>query len=204
MAINDIRESVERGSGPWTTDTFLDRLIRGLTDRMSPVIESLEDRLGELEDAILEKQTIEMRTTLARIRQQAIALRRHISPQREALARLVTMESSWLTEASRHHIRESADHLIRIVEDLDELRERAAIIQDELSNHLSESMNRRMYSLSIIAGIFLPLGLITGLLGINVAGIPGAGTPWAFAVVCVVLAVIVILEIIIFRKLRWL
>jgi len=203
MAINDIRESMERGSGPRATDAFLDRIARGLTDRMGPVVESLEDRLGEVEDEVVEKHSIELRKTLATIRQQAIGLRRHISPQREALARLVTMEASWLSEASRHHIRESADHLIRIVEDLDELRERAAIIQDELSNHLSESMNRRMYSLSVIAGIFLPLSLITGLLGINVAGIPGADAPWAFAAVCVVLVVLVILEIIIFRKLRW-
>lgn len=40
-----------------------------------------------------------------------------------------------------------------------------------------------MYVLSLVAAIFLPLGLLTGLLGINVGGIPGTESPWAFTVV---------------------
>jgi zinc transporter len=203
MAIQDLRDAIERGSGPRTPDAFLDHLVRQLTDRMSPVIESLEDQLAPVEDAILEKQSFVMRTMLATIRQQAIGLRRYVGPQREALARLLTIEASWLMESCRRHLRESADRVTRIVEDLDAIRERAAVVQDELSNRLSDSMNRRMYALSVIAGLFLPLGLITGLLGINVAGIPGADTPWAFAAVCAGLVVIVIIEILIFRRLKW-
>ena len=54
----------------------------------------------------------------------------------------------------------------------------------------AETMNRQMLILSVVAAIFLPLGLITGLLGINVGGIPGADNPWAFAIVCVLLVVL--------------
>jgi Mg2+ and Co2+ transporter CorA len=57
------------------------------------------------------------------------------------------------------------------------------IVQEELNSRLSEQMNRAMYTLSIVAAIFLPLGLLTGLLGINVGGIPGTESPWAFLVV---------------------
>ena len=53
------------------------------------------------------------------------------------------------------------------------------VIQDELSNRLSDRMNRNMYLLSVVAAIFLPLGFLTGLLGVNVAGIPGTDSPWA-------------------------
>ena len=51
-------------------------------------------------------------------------------------------------------------------------------------------MNRQMLVLSIVAAVFLPLGLLTGLLGINVGGIPGTNDPWAFSIVCAVLVVI--------------
>jgi zinc transporter len=202
-AIDDIREAIRKGSGPRTTDAFLDQLARRLTSRMRPVIDALEDRLAEVEDAILEQQSFVMRTTLAGIRQQAISLRRYIGPQREALSNLISIDAPWMAEPSRRHLRESADRVTRIVEDLDTIRERAAVVQDELSNRLSDSMNRRMYALSVIAGLFLPLGLITGLLGINVAGIPGADTPWAFAAVCAFLGVIVLIEVLIFRRLKW-
>jgi zinc transporter len=89
------------------------------------------------------------------------------------------------------------------VEDLDSGRERASIVQDELTTRLSEKMNRNMYVLSVIAGIFLPLSLLTGLLGINVGGIPGDKWPWAFTVVTIGLFVVGFVEYFLFRRLKW-
>jgi zinc transporter len=65
-------------------------------------------------------------------------------------------------------------------------------------------MNRTMYHLTVVASIMLPLGFLTGLLGINVGGIPGAESPWGFAAVCGILAGIVGAQVILFRRLRWL
>jgi zinc transporter len=89
------------------------------------------------------------------------------------------------------------------VEDLDSARDRAAVAQDELTGRLAEQTNKTMYVLSIVAGIFLPLGLLTGLLGINVGGMPGVDNPWAFTVVCVILVVTAIFEVILFRRKGW-
>ena len=86
----------------------------------------------------------------------------------------------------------------------DSARERAAVIQEEIKNRLSEKMNKAMYLLSIVAAIFLPLGLLTGLLGINVGGIPGAEFKWAFAVVTAILLLIGIVLVLWFKKIRWL
>lgn len=92
----------------------------------------------------------------------------------------------------------------QIVEDLDAIRECAAVIQDELMNRLSDQKNRNMYLLTIVATIMLPLGFFTGLLGINVDGIPGSeNAPWAFALVCALLVLVVGLEVWILRRLRW-
>jgi len=65
-------------------------------------------------------------------------------------------------------------------------------------------MNKAMYVLSIVAAIFLPLSLLTGLLGINVGGIPGAENKWAFLLVTFFLVMIALLLIGLFRRLKWL
>ena len=99
---------------------------------------------------------------------------------------------------------EIAERMARFVEDLDSARERAAITQEELNNRLSEQMNKAMYLLSIIAAIFLPLGLLTGLLGINVGGIPGTESKWAFSIVTVILVGLAIALLVWFKKIKWL
>ena len=88
------------------------------------------------------------------------------------------------------------------MEDLDAARDRAAVCQDELNNRLSEQMNKTMYVVSIVAAVFLPLSLLTGLLGINVGGIPGTESKWAFGIVCGLLVVVTAVEIWIFRRVK--
>ena len=67
-------------------------------------------------------------------------------------------------------------------------RERAAVTQDEVNNRLSHQMNRTVYLLTLVATMLLPLNLITGVLGINVGGIPGADNRWGFSIVVALLA----------------
>ena len=65
-------------------------------------------------------------------------------------------------------------------------------------------MNKAMYVLSIVAAIFLPLGLLTGLLGINVGGILGTENNWAFTAVTVALIAVAIGLVVWFKKIKWL
>ena len=84
------------------------------------------------------------------------------------------------------------------------VRERCAVIQDELMNRQSEKMNKNMYLLAIVAAVMLPLGFVTGLLGINVDGMPGASnTPWAFGAVSIALIIVGAIEVWLLRRLRW-
>ena len=109
---------------------------------------------------------------------------------------------SWMEEHHRAQLGVIADRTALQVEDLEALRERAAVIQDEIMNQLSARLNRTMYLLSVIAAIFLPLGFLTGLLGVNLGGIPGSVWPWAFLVACIVFAVITAIEVWLFRRWR--
>ena len=98
---------------------------------------------------------------------------------------------------------EVSDRVTRYMEDLDVIRDRASVINDELANRLAERMDRTMYLLSLVTLVFLPLTVISGMLGMNVGGIPGGNIPWAFAVTCLLFAGIAGFEIWLLRRLRW-
>lgn len=203
LSVADICTAIEKGKGPRTSGEFLEDVADRLMSRMGGVIDELEDKVAELEEAVLTAESHELRPKLASIRRVAIGLRRYMAPQREAISRLQSEKMSWLTNEDRVRLREVYDHLTRYLEDLDAARERAAVTQEELVSRLSEQTNNRMYVLSVVAAIFLPLGFLTGLLGINVGGIPGAEHKASFAIFCMFLVVLVTIELIIFKKKKW-
>jgi len=204
MAINDIHEAIEGGRGPKSAVGFLTMVIDRMVNRMGDVVADIDDQVDELEDTVLTAESYELRSQLAKIRRQIIGLRRYIAPQRDVMARLQNEPLEWLSDKAKLHLRELLERTARFVEDLDSARDRAAITQEELNNRLSEQMNKAMYVLSIVAAIFLPLSLLTGLLGINVGGIPGAENKWAFLLVTFFLVMIALLLIGLFRRLKWL
>jgi len=184
MALTDIQDRLQRGKGPTNAGEFLTQLVEGLSDKMVDVLDSLDDTVDDLEERVLEQPKKLISNRISEIRRQIIRLRRHMAPQREVLIKLQNEKIAWLNEENRLDLREAAESMTRYVEDLDSAKERAAIIQDSLENRSNAQMNRTMYLLSIITAVFLPLGFITGLLGINVGGIPGTKNPNAFAIVC--------------------
>ncbi len=203
-AVQDMRNNIDTGKGPCSTAEFLVMVAERIADRMGNVVSELDDNVGALEDSVLTADSHELRSQLADMRRTSISLRRYIAPQRDVLARLLIDRIGWLADTNRAHLREVAERTARFVDDIDSARERATVTQEELNNRLSEQMNKAMYLLSIVAAIFLPLGLLTGLLGINVGGIPGAEFKWAFVVVTAILLLIGIGLILWFRKIKWL
>ena len=203
MAVQDLRERIEAGRGPQDLGELLVAIAGGLIQRMGPVIDGLDEAADDIEEEVILKGRRDIRPKLIHLRQQTIGLRRYLSPQREALSRILAEDRPWFHGRHKLRLREVADRTVRYIEDLDQVRERASIVQDELMNRLSEQMNRTMYVLTLVAAIMLPLGFLTGLLGINVGGIPGAENPAAFLIVCLALAVLVLFQVLIFRRLRW-
>jgi len=204
LAVDGLRDDLARGKGARTGPGFLIRLTQGLTDRVLVIVDAIADTLDELEDALVAGDMDMLGERLMPLRRQTIALRRHLAPQRDALTRLHIECEDFFDDHQRARLREVADRVYRIVEELDAMRERAAIIQDERRTHISERMNQAIYLLSIVATIMLPLTLVSGLLGMNVGGIPGEKMAWAFWIVCGGLAAVAVALLIFFRRIRWL
>ena len=201
-AVADLMAAIDRGAAPSTTGDLVARLALRLADRMEPVIAGEHERIDDLEDRLETEKVDEARAELADIRHEAIILRRFIAPQRDALTTLAIEDLSWLDDRDRSRIREAGDRTTRILEELEAVRERAALVHDQLMEKRAEQMNRYTLLLSVVAAIFLPLGLITGLLGINVGGIPGSQEGYAFWVVCGLLVGIGAVQLAIFRWIK--
>lgn len=204
LSEDDIAGAFKENQGPRSTGEFIAEFSERLISRMEGTVESIEDRVGQMEEEVIMSGNHATRSMLSEIRREAIMLRRYLGPQKEAMVKLQTEKIPWLNENERLQLRETTDRLIRYMEDLDSVRDRAAVTQEELVNRLSEQMNTRMYVLSLVAAIFLPLGFFTGLLGINVGGIPGSENQHAFVIFIAMLVSIVALQIVIFKKKHWL
>ena len=203
QAASELSQAIEKGAGPRNAGEFVESLTDRMVERMVDVIDDISDQVDELEEAVLTMESYELRPKIAQLRRNAIGLRRYLAPQREAVARLFSEKVEWLSDMDRSRLRESADRTTRFVEDLDLARERAVVVQEELVSRLSERMDRTMYVLSIVAAIFLPLGFLTGLLGVNVGGIPGTDFNGSFAIFCVILVLLFGLQIWLFKVKKW-
>lgn len=204
MAVSKLLEQFQQGEGPRNSAELIIHLSEQLVERMGVTVEALEDQLSDLELDLLAQPGSEMRQAVRSLRRQIVTLRRYFTPQRDAFNQMSSERLSWLSADMKLALREINDQLLRHIEDLDIIRERAAMAQEELASQQGEQLNLRMYVLSIISAIFLPLGFLTGLLGINVGGIPGADSEYAFLIFLLMLVLLVGGLLLLFRRWRWL
>ena len=192
--------------GPRDGGAVFERLVSRLTERMSDAVLAFDERLDDIEASVDAERpgAGDARRELSRLRRRVVAMRRHVYPQREALTSFLLEPPDWLSKRARAALRETNDRLVRYVEELDAARERALVIRDDIQNRLAERTNRILFALSILSAIFLPLTFATGLLGMNVGGLPGTGTPAGFAVACVAMLAVGVAELAVLWRLGWL
>jgi zinc transporter len=203
-AVMGVAATIRAGSGPRTPAELITQIIEGVLEPVVTCVDTLDDAAAHIEEVALTAGAPELRAGIADLRRRAIALRRFIGPQREAFTRLAGLQVPWLDEPARARLREAADRLTRTVEELDAARDRAAVTHEELAGRLSEVSSQRLYVLSLITAVFLPLGFLTSLLGVNVGGIPGRDVPWGFWLLCGLFAAAIAVQLWLFRRLRWL
>jgi zinc transporter len=203
LSIQDIRDSIESGGGPNTTGEFVVALVERLADRIGGVVNDIEEQLEQAEEESDESKPFELRHKLGILRRQTAAIRRYLAPQRDVLDRLYRQPGPFFSDREANALREESDRITRYLEDLDLARERAVVLQEELIGRLAHEQNSRMYLLSVIAAVFLPLTFVTGLLGMNVAGLPGTESPTAFIVSLIVMVALGVVLVLFFKWKRW-
>lgn len=202
-AVGDIEAHIKAVKAPKDSGDFICQLTSLMFDRMELALSELDESTDDIEEQILEDADTSLREQIIDVRKKAIIFRRYMAPQRDAISQLRMANLKWLKEDHKRYLQEAYNHVTRHVEDLDAIRERAQIVKDELANIMADRLNHNMYVLSVIAAIFLPLGFLTGLLGINVGGIPGSDNPYAFLIFCALLILLVLVQVVLFKKLKW-
>ncbi len=180
LSVLDVRDAIVAGRGPATTGAFIATIVETLADRIGAFVDSIEERTSTAEDEFAQIDPADFRRVLAALRREIALVRRFLAPQRDALDRLTRLPGPWLSEDDAMQLRTEADRITRYMEDLDLARERAVVLQEELLSQLAQEQNSRMYLLSVVAALFLPLTFVTGLLGMNVGGLPGTDSTWGF------------------------
>lgn len=203
-SLKALATAVEKGKGPDTAGGLLVELVEHIVDHVVTRVDKLGDDIAACEDQVLtDNRGGNLRARLADLRRRAIQLRRFLAPQRDALTKLAQVALPWFHDAHHERVAEAADRMTRTLEELDAARDRASITQEELSSMVSEITNRRLYVLSIITAVFLPLGFVCSLLGVNVGGVPLQKEDWAFWALIGMFAIGVGIQLYIFKKRGW-
>ncbi|MEW9918227.1 zinc transporter ZntB [Marimonas sp. MJW-29] len=203
FALEDIRQDMIAGKGPATTAAFVELLVGKLTARVQEEVARISE-LTEFYEDDLEDDSTPIPTELSVTRRQVIRLRRYLDPQRVALTKLAAVDLPIIPEPDGLKLRELANRTTLAVEELDSMRERLVTVQDEHDLHVACSQARHSFILSLAAAVFLPLSFLTGLFGVNIAGMPGMENPAAFTILCLGMAVLALLLLLLFRLRRWL
>lgn len=180
-SIRDLSQALEEGKGPTSPGAFLVALTDRLGDRIGNTVEAIEDALDRSEDEGAEISTF--RATLSELRRKTARLRRYLAPQRDAFDRLSRADGDIISRTEGAMLQEQANRITHFIEEMDLVRERAMVAQEETLSNIAYEQNARMLVLSIVAAVFLPLAFFTGLMGMNVAGLPGLEHAHAFWIV---------------------
>lgn len=203
-ALEDIAAACAAGQGPTSPGAFLTLLAENLTGRIEQATSALMDQLDVLEEEVLTKASPALRQQIINMRMRSVIFHRYVVPQRDAVSDLLFIGKHLLDRRSRRQAEETRQRLARVAEDLMALRENCAILREEIAAQMSDRLNRNMYILSVVTVIFLPLGFLTGLFGVNIGGMPGVDSPLAFWFFCGALLGLFGVSLWLFRRLRWL
>ena len=202
--ILEIARRLAKGDGPATPGAFLADLVEEHLDEVETQVEMIEDDATRIAQMIgshkLEFACPNMADTETRIS----GFLRHLAPQRPVLATLSTLHHPVLDGRHRARLDDGLNRLLRYLETLQNLREQIAILNDQVSRIQDRRLNRSSYAFAAAATIFLPLGFVTGLFGVNLMGLPLEDSPqgfWILTVICLALSLGLLA---LFRWRKWL
>ncbi len=188
---------------PLSPADLVARLALRAADRIEPLIERMGEMLDGIEEALIANRNQGSRVRLAQLRRTLINMRRLIWPQRDALTTLEIEDLSFFTARDRVRLREAAARTARLGDEMQTLSERAVLVHEQVLDTRAEQMNRTMLLLAAATVVLMPLTVISGVLGMNVEGIPFHDSPYAFWVVTGLLAVLGLGIYLFMRKQKW-
>lgn len=199
--IDELKNKITGSKKTFNTKKLFLNILEHLTNTTGNYVFELYDTIDEIDEILIENFSKNLRYRISNLRKKIIELRRFLLPQKTLLETFY--KEDLFGNGEHYHLKNILEQNTKIVEDLNALRDRANVCQEEFNGKISDEMTKTIYRLTILSTIFLPLNFIGSLLGINVAGIPFADNPNAFFIVCSIVLIIAVLEFLWFRKKRY-
>lgn len=190
-----------RKEGP---DYLAYALIDTIVDHYFKVMEKFGDEIEILEEKILEDVDNSAPEQIHALRRKLIYFRKALWPLRDSLNTLLREESHLINEENKIYFRDVHDHLVQIIDGLENYRDMVLGMLDMYMSQVSNRMNEVMKVLTIIATIFIPLTFIAGIYGMNFEYMPELSLPWAYPAVWGIMIAATIGMVFYFKKKRWL
>ncbi|NUU01894.1 transporter [Herbaspirillum robiniae] len=183
LSTNMLRQKVlDGGEFDNTMDLFAE-LLRCLADGFNSRLDHLNDKVDDIEFSVLSDRRPEDRAELSGIRRQLAELRRFIAPERRILAQFNRLRPSWVPLEAMEDLTHALDELNELHSTVEAVYERAKLLQEEIASQMSEQMNRNLMALSVLTALLMPATLVSGIFGMNVAGLPGLHDEGSFWIV---------------------
>ena len=198
--VDELRQNLSSDRSLVTAMDLLGFMVSGMTNRMEPVISDLTQDIDDVEDALLDGGSVPHPQTLIEFRRRIFRTRRQVNSTRQVLAPMTTDPALALDADDRETLVRASQHVTRHLNGLEEYRTRVQMLEDQVEAQRSETMTRSSLNLTVVATVFLPLTFITGLLGMNVAGIPDQHNPYGFWLVTGLSVIISLLAWLLLRR----
>lgn len=203
-AVEELCDDIRSGLAPKNSAEFIDQLLLKLLEGTSAEIETRVIAVDDIEDEIFETGKVQPVEKISLERRKNIILQRFIRPQKDVIQQIHNSDLSWINIEKQTAYYEIYQGYLRLSEELELNNERLRLSDDEVSKQTQERLNRNLYRISALSAIFLSLGFLTGLLGVNIGGMPGVSSSYAFGFFCFLLLLIFGFQVYLMRKFRWL
>src|SRR4051794_14166877 len=182
---------------------LLYEILDALYDYCSPTPEKIAYKLESIEDDIEDRRSEEIVTDISKVKQEIISYRKIIKPQRPALRLLERHIERFLPEELELYFDDLVDASERIWDLLDNYKEVVEALESTNESVISHRQNDVLRILTVFSVVLLPLTLISGIFGMNVA-FPGQGTHTAFWIIVGLMISVIVSMVAFFKYKRWL
>lgn len=185
-------------------DFLCHAILDHLVDDYMPLLDNMDEELDKLEDKLLERPGTDTLQRILALKHQILTLRRVITPQREVMNRLSRDDLPQIDPRNRIYFRDIYDHLVRIRDLSESLRDVVSGTLDIYLSVTSNRLNEVMKALTIVSTIFLPLTFVAGIYGMNFRYMPEIGWRYGYAMVWGVFILMTTIMLWFFRYRKWL
>lgn len=169
--LEPLRQRIRTGRGRIRqagADYLAYSVVDTIVDHYFPVAEAYADRLDALEEEIVQRPSRDTMTRLHGAKRELMSLRRAVWPMRDALNALVREPGAFVSRDTVVYFRDTADHAFQVLDLVETYRDLGSSLTDLYLSTVSNRMNEIMKVLTVFAAIFIPLGFITGIYGMDV------------------------------------